>query len=84
MFQNGTVTVINKPTRLTSKSITCIDDIYIHSVYNQEMSAGIINTDISDHFPIFIVDSTNINLTAFPSELTKTITLLQEINESLN
>ena len=42
MFQNGTVPVINKPTRVTNKSITCIDHIYINSFYNQDMSAGII------------------------------------------
>ena len=75
MFQNGTVPVINKPTRVTNKSITCIDHIYINSFYNQDMSAGIIKTDISDHFPIFIVDN-NINLTAFPRKLTKKIRII--------
>ena len=72
MFQNDTVPVINKPTRVTSKSIICIDHIYINSFYNQDASVGIIKTDISDHFAIFIVYN-NINLTAFPRKLTKTI-----------
>ena len=64
MFQNGTLHVINKPTRMNSKSITCIDHIYINSFYNPDVSAGIIKTDNSDHIPIFIVDNI-INLTAF-------------------
>ena len=39
------------------------------------MPADIINTDIYDNFPIFIVDSDS-NLTAFPRKLTKAIRIL--------
>ena len=77
MFQNGNIPVINKPTRITKKSVTCIDHIYINSFYNQDMSAGIIKTDISNHFPIFIVDNDS-NLTAFPRKLTKTIIIIND------
>ena len=61
MFQNGSIPVINKPTRVTNKSITCIDHIYINSFFNHDISSGIIKTDISDHFPVFIIDN-DINL----------------------
>ena len=41
------------------------------------MSAGIIKTDISDHFPIFLVDN-GCNLTAFPRKLIKAIIIINE------
>ncbi len=43
---------ITKPTRITSKSATLIDNIFTNSKYNQ--TSGIFMTDLSDHLPIFI------------------------------
>ena len=45
------ITII-KPTRITPTSATLIDNIFTNSLARQ--TAGIIMTDISDHFPIFI------------------------------
>ena len=64
--------VINKRTRVTKKSITCIDHIYINYFYSQDMSAGIIKTDTSDHFSIFIIDNDN------PRKLTKEIRIIND------
>ena len=75
MFQNGTIPVINKPTRVTNKSTTCIDHIYINSFYNQDISSGIIKTDISDHLPVFIIHN-DIKLSSFPNKIKKQIRLI--------
>ena len=52
MFQFGLVPTINKPTRVTNKTISAIDHIIINSIYSNDFKTGIIKTDISDHFPI--------------------------------
>ena len=49
---------ITKPTRITSKTATLIDNIFTNSYSKQ--TAGLILTDISDHLPIFI--STNLTV----------------------
>ena len=52
MFQFGLVPTINKPTRVTNKTISAIDHIITNSIYNNDFKTAIIRTDISDHFPI--------------------------------
>ena len=44
---------IVKPTRCTSESQTLIDNIFTNRL--DEFDAGILEADISDHFPIFII-----------------------------
>lgn len=44
--------LINKPTRITSKSSTLIDNIFTNAFSNVTKS-GILYTDISDHMPVF-------------------------------
>ena len=53
MFQLGVVSIINKPTRVTSSSVTAIDNILTNSFFDLSLKTGIIKTDISDHFPIY-------------------------------
>ena len=48
---------ITKPTRITTRSATLIDNIFTNS-HNQQ-KAGILLTDISDHLPTFV--STNLS-----------------------
>ena len=55
IFNNGMVPVINKPTRVTARTCTAIDNIFINSVFDSKFLPGIIKSDVSDHFPIFIV-----------------------------
>ena len=44
---------ITKPTRVTHTSATLIDNILVKSNNNSKVHSGIINTHISDHFPVF-------------------------------
>ena len=52
VFEFGLVPAINKPTRVTNKTISAIDHIITNSTYNNDFKTGIIKTYISDHFPI--------------------------------
>ena len=79
MFSNGLISLINKPTRITKSSITCIDHIYTNSYINHDITAGIVKTDISDHFPIFIVDN-NTKTTPFPEQITKKVRIMMDSN----
>ena len=44
--------LIYKPTRITNKSATLIDNIFTN-YFDHMISSGLLLTDISDHFPIF-------------------------------
>ena len=52
MFQFGLVPTINKPTRVTNKTISAIDRIITNSIYNNDFKTGIIKANIFDHFQI--------------------------------
>ena len=59
MFSYAMLPLINKPTRSTTHSNTCIDNIFSNHVSTSSKSLqGILFTDISDHFPIFFFDLT--------------------------
>ena len=58
MFSFNLIPVINKVTRVTKTSVTAIDHIITNSYLNAHIRTGIIKTDISDHFPIFLVTNT--------------------------
>jgi len=53
MFQHYIFPIINKPTRVTQSSVTSIDNILTNTILDVTLKAGIIKTDISDHFQIF-------------------------------
>ena len=50
------VPMISKPTRVTELSATLIDNIFTNKIPPPE-SAGIILSDISDHYPIFAISA---------------------------
>ena len=52
MFEFGLVPTINKPIRVTNKTISTINYIITNSIFNNDLKAAIIKPDISDHFPI--------------------------------
>ena len=54
MFSNSFIPLKNKPTRVTHKTATLIDNI-LTNVYKNENKylTGILITDISDHYIIF-------------------------------
>ena len=57
MFSHSFFPVITKPTRVTDKSATLIDNIFYNNyVENSSSWAGILYTDISDHFPVYHID----------------------------
>ena len=62
MFDHSMMPVINKPTRVTKKTATTVDHIFINSVTTTRFKKGIIKSDISDHFPIFFVTDYNIHI----------------------
>ena len=79
MFSKGLISVINKPTRVCKQSMTCIDHIYTNSFVNQDLTTGIIKTDISDHFPVFIIDK-NMSNTNYPDSIIKETRSFSEKN----
>ena len=52
IFSHGFLPVITKPTRVTSSSATLIDHIYTNNI-SSPADAGIIVTDVADHFGVF-------------------------------
>ena len=60
----GMQQVISSPTRVTNSTSSVIDHVYTN-VYNVAIHSGVIETDVSDHFPIFVIfESKNKNKTA--------------------
>jgi exonuclease III len=56
LFENNLTPAITKPTRVTEKTATVIDNIFHNCFSNKSAFHGIIYSDISDHFPVFIID----------------------------
>ena len=54
-FQNSLIPRINKPTRVTRTNATSIDHILTNAFLNKQIEMGIIRTEISDNFPIFLI-----------------------------
>ena len=60
----GMQQVISSPTRVTNSTSSVIDHVYTN-VYNLAIHSGVIETDVSDNFPIFVIfESKNKNKTA--------------------
>ena len=62
MFGHSNMPVINKPIHVTKNTAIAIDHILIISVTTTKFKTGIIKSDISDHFPIFLVADYNIHI----------------------
>lgn len=52
MFSSSFYPLISKPTRITSRSATLIDNIFVNSPIDN-FTSGLLSTDLSDHLPIF-------------------------------
>ena len=57
MYSHCYLPLINKPTRVNQRSSTLIDNIYTNCFIDTEFFTGILHSDISDHFPIFAINS---------------------------
>lgn len=53
-FDNKMVPTIIKPTRITTKTATLIDNLYLKCDKHLKIQSGIICTDLSDHYPIYM------------------------------
>ena len=58
MFSHNMYPLISKPTRITSRSCTLIDNIFMNAVF-ENVETGLIYTDVSDHLPIFCLVKVN-------------------------
>ena len=57
MYSHALFPNIVKPTRVTNSSATLIDNIFSNTLSgNSRLFSGILYTDISDHFPVFLID----------------------------
>ena len=56
MYSHAIIPNITKPMRVTKKSATLIDNIFCNSLFTtQKILSGILFTDLSDHFPVFML-----------------------------
>ena len=60
VFAHSFVPLINKPTRTSHNNATVIDHILSNTFLNKNYLTGIVKTDISDHFPVFLVAETDV------------------------
>jgi len=57
LFSYSYFPVINRPTRVTCKSATLIDNIFTNDVDTKHLVPAIICCDLSDHLPVFVHSS---------------------------
>ena len=57
MLSNSLIPTITKPTRVTPKTCSLIDNIFVNNFTDGSNSvSGILYCDVSDHFPVFHID----------------------------
>ena len=56
MFESSTIPTLNKPTRVTKRTATAIDNIITNCIINSNFKSTIVKTDLSDHFPIIFIN----------------------------
>ncbi len=71
--------LIDKPTRVTTKSYSLIDHIFTN-VLDSKITPGVLFNDITDHFPIFMILNNNIN--NYPKTKQKKYHTTRKINQS--
>lgn len=69
-FDNKMVPTIIKPTRITSKTATLIDNLYLKCERPLKIQSGIICTDISDHYPIYMCYGSDKQMNQTPTNIT--------------
>ena len=77
MNSNCLYPVISKPTRVTPTTATLIDNIFTNNL-EFNMNSGILYTDLSDHFPIFLI--TQFKLITNPYTRKKQVRLINSSN----
>ena len=54
IFEKGTISIKNRLTRISEHSASLIDNILTTEIFNNSLKKGIIKSDVTDHFPIFL------------------------------
>ena len=81
LFTYSVAPSITKPTRVTSHSATLIDNIFTNNTSDSTQNfAGILYTDVTDHFSIFYINS-EANVTVTPSVIKKRVFSLGNIEK---
>ena len=57
IYARGFIPEITIPTRVTAQTATLIDHIYSNK-FSENLTSGVIVTDVSDHYAIFFIDNT--------------------------
>ena len=78
IIQNNFVPTITRATRVTTKTATLIDNILTNNFVNTNLETGVIQTDLTDHFPTYLCTN---NLTNTTQEENTTV-YKRDINES--
>ena len=65
IFSHSFLPTINKPTRVTEKTATLIDNIFTNVDLKNSMSS-ILYADISDHYPVFLQSDLDVKPIAKP------------------
>ena len=76
-ISSGYIPTITKPTRITHSTSTLIDNIYIRTKSFENLYSGIINSDMSDHLPIYAFIGKNV-----PGKYDKEQKKIRQINEN--
>ena len=73
LMSHSIIPTITKPTRVTHRSATLIDNIFCGSLFHTDkLFSGLLYTDITDHFPIFHIDYSSVT-TSEPQYIQKRI-----------
>ena len=59
MFESSMMSTIKTPTRVTQHTATAIDNIITNCNLNTNFKSAIVQTDLSDHFPIIFINEFN-------------------------
>ena len=62
LFSYSYFPVINRPTRVTCKSATLIDNVFTNDINTKHLVPAIICCDLSDHLPVFVHSSSKITI----------------------
>ena len=81
MFEFSMIPTINKPTIVTSYTVTAIDNIITSSILDNDFESAIIKTVESDHFPIIF--TTKLKTISSPKNHMDQFTYKRDFNQTL-
>lgn len=80
-FEGNFLPMINKPTRVTEKTASLIDNIFMNDFNNRKLVNGIFPYKISDHFIIFVMEVNDpVNQINLPGYVHRKIRKFNDVN----